>query len=285
MNTIYELLKSRFTQYLNLAIGIALLVLVFSSVSAKPNNKIEVCHVPPDNPTNSVLININANAVGAHQSDHGDLVTGLLETEGDGDLCEDGIDNDCDGLIDEEDVADCGGRAFRYVFITSQTFDGNMGGLAGADALCNIAADASTSSKLIGHNAFTAWLSDSNTDAIDRVSLGNGVEYRQLDSGDTLTFPAAASSPYIPLVAIITDENGDDNMLGSFVWTATLNNGTEDDNEDFNLCLNWTSTEGGLIDIYGFSTPGHPLLWTNSGVGVPPGCNNALKLYCFENQE
>ena len=60
----------------------------------------------------------------------------------------------------------------KIVFVTSQTFNGNLGGLAGADAKCNAAAMAATPSPLPG--TYTAWLSDSSIDARDRVTQSAG---------------------------------------------------------------------------------------------------------------
>ncbi|MFO0598144.1 MAG: hypothetical protein U0228_22770 [Myxococcaceae bacterium] len=53
----------------------------------------------------------------------------------------------------------------KLVFATSASFDGNLGGLAGADAKCQAAA---STSGLTG--TFKAWLSTSTVDAIDRIA-------------------------------------------------------------------------------------------------------------------
>ena len=68
-----------------------------------------------------------------------------------------------------EVIAICGDLLFKTVFVTSGAFDGDTdtgaGGLAGADDICNAAAMAAS---LAG--TYTAWLSDSVTDARDRVT-------------------------------------------------------------------------------------------------------------------
>jgi hypothetical protein len=60
------------------------------------------------------------------------------------------------------------------VFTSKASFDGNLGGLAGADEKCNTYAKAAG---LAG--TFRAWLSDSKTDAISRVP--DGGPWRVLD--------------------------------------------------------------------------------------------------------
>lgn len=58
-------------------------------------NKVEVCHSPPGNPTNTQIINVGPNAAATHIEQHGDfLLEGAIER------C-DAIDNTCDGNVDE----------------------------------------------------------------------------------------------------------------------------------------------------------------------------------------
>lgn len=104
--------------------------------AAAPAAKVQVCHVPPGNPANAHFISVAASAVPAHVG-HGDQVltgdgscsagvgecraAGTLICTGQGLVCDatplsppepteascnDGLDNDCDGLIDAQDP-DC----------------------------------------------------------------------------------------------------------------------------------------------------------------------------------
>jgi len=78
-------------------IVLAFMVSVFLG-SSRPAmaGKVEICHLPPDNPSNPRLITVNEAAVATHL-DHGDSFT---------EICDDGLDNDCDGLVDAADP-DC----------------------------------------------------------------------------------------------------------------------------------------------------------------------------------
>src|SRR5262249_19629866 len=71
----------------------------------------------------------------------------------------------CNGVLDCE----------RVVFVTSQIWYGNLGGLAGGDAKCQALANASPLSRVNGH-AFRAWLSTQQApapiNAADRIPHG-----------------------------------------------------------------------------------------------------------------
>jgi hypothetical protein len=99
--------------------------------------KVDICHIPPGNPENAHIISVSANAEPPHVTNHGDKVVpedgtctvgvgecaviGSLSCTAEGLVCnaepsqppeeveitcDDGRDNDCDGLIDEADP-DC----------------------------------------------------------------------------------------------------------------------------------------------------------------------------------
>lgn len=89
-------------QYILTLARLSVLVAIFSFASlligqqshaAQP--KVDVCHIPPGNPTNTQIISVGPNAAAQHIELHGDF---LLESAVE--RC-DAIDNTCDGFIDE----------------------------------------------------------------------------------------------------------------------------------------------------------------------------------------
>jgi hypothetical protein len=122
----------------------------------------------------------------------------------------------------------------KIIFLTSQAYDGNLGGLAGADAKCQSLAAAANLS-----GTFKAWLSDSTTNASDRLTHNTGSYVR--------TDGAVVAINWLDLIdsnikePIICDENKEcltslDSSL-QYVWTGSVANGKN--NYIFN-CADWT---------------------------------------------
>jgi hypothetical protein len=116
------------------------------------------------------------------------------------------------------------------VFVTRGQHDGNFGGLAGADAFCANAA----SSVALGGN-WIAWLSDSKTQANDRVK-GNGPWYLVGESSpifaDRTALTGAHTSPFD------RDERGT-HYSPAYVWIGL------DPFHPLTTCNDWTSTADG----------------------------------------
>jgi|GEM_PF-7091797 len=77
-----------------IAVGLAAVL----TPGAYAGGKVQVCHVSGKS-LKSKLLNLPSKAAQAHAR-HGDLIGGAQET---GQLCSDGIDNDCDGTVDNAD--------------------------------------------------------------------------------------------------------------------------------------------------------------------------------------
>ncbi len=163
----------------------------------------------------------------------------------------------------------------KRIFVTSTAYNGNLGGLAGADAKC---AARATAVGLSG--TWKAWISSGATDPTD--------------ARDRLT---QNSSPYVNMRGNKVADNWADLVDGSLdaainynesggsggaqAWTGSYSNGTRYFSQDCSASgAGWTSSTGtggdagleGLVD----STSG---TWSNHGTY---SCNGSLPLYCFE---
>jgi hypothetical protein len=165
----------------------------------------------------------------------------------------------------------CGTGGPCLVFLTSTVQDGDLGGLTGADAICQLRAQ---TANLPG--TFKAWLSDSTQSPATRFVQSPG-PYRRVD-GVTVANNWADLIDGTLAAPITVAENGavfDDLALRS--WTHTLANGTAGgvNNEH---CLNWTSNLVGEDGDEGqvVATSDN---WTDFASGT---CNNEFHLYCFQ---
>jgi hypothetical protein len=161
----------------------------------------------------------------------------------------------------------------KRVFVTSDTSNGLIGGLAGADARCMTAAGRG---KLGG--TWVAWLSGEGKNAIDRVTYGGA--YRLLNGNLVVARKSELTAG--ALTAAINRTELDELVTAPFlVWTGTRQTGTAGV-----TCANWSTADfytlGTLGNLESSSTAG----WTdNGGPGGgfrDTGCQVASRLYCFE---
>jgi hypothetical protein len=168
-----------------------------------------------------------------------------------------------------------GGLKTKKIFITSTTYNGNLGGLSGADTKCQTQASAAG---LTG--TWKALLSDSTTNARDRIGfdwdylvLVNGrpvakqVDLWLCNVGTTVT-------DTLPCIAEIErDESGNLVPANSAVWTGSNRLGKSSTTH----CSSWSSTsasgttgKSGVIDY----------TWLESSTST--GCTSTARLYCVE---
>jgi hypothetical protein len=162
------------------------------------------------------------------------------------------------------DSADAAKTMFR-VFVTSTTPTGNLGGVAGADALCNQLA---TAAKLGG--TYRAWLSVSGADAIDHIT-STGPWH--LVTGELVapnkTMLTGANLKHL----IDKDEKGATPPLAEDrTWTGTGANGRYVGPD----CAQWTGAGSGLVGEARNPTTGK---WTAL---VAEACTEVNRVYCFE---
>lgn len=169
----------------------------------------------------------------------------------------------------------------KRVFVTSTTYNGNLGGLVGADAKCQAGAD---SANLGG--TWKAWLSDSNTSANSRLTHNSG-PYKRLD-GVTVADNWADLIDGNLQNSIGTTETG--SIIGGwYVWTFTSLDGETLINKNSYNCHNWTTAGSaldndlGIVGNNGYTNEG----WTTSLLNPPCTGNYQVSspnihLYCFE---
>jgi hypothetical protein len=140
-----------------------------------------------------------------------------------------------------------------------------MGGLVGADRICQEGA-------LFG-GVWKAWLSDSTTNAIDRIAdVGPWYTMNGL-----YAFENKAQLAQTPSAIIDVDQWGIVVAASSY-YTGTHLGGTSADAN----CNNWTSAADGLLGVWGDGrqTRG-PATWTES-IFPPSTCLQYLNLLCIE---
>jgi hypothetical protein len=156
-------------------------------------------------------------------------------------------------------------KANLRAFVSSITHSGNLGGVAGADALCNTLA---TTAKLGG--TYRAWVSVTGADAIDHVT-STGPWH--LVTGE-LVAPNKAMLTSGSLKHLIDkDEKGATPPLAEDrTWTATGANGRYVGPD----CAQWTGAGSGLAGEARNNNAGK---WTDL---ASEACASVNRIYCFE---
>jgi hypothetical protein len=160
--------------------------------------------------------------------------------------------------------ADAAKASYR-VFVSSTTPTGNLGGVAGADALCNQLAKAAL---LTG--TYRAWVSVSGADAIDHVTSAGPFHLvtGELVAADKTKLASGTLSHLID-----KDEKGATPPAAEDrVWTATGGNGRYVAPD----CAQWTGAGSGLV---GEARNGNANAWTGL---VAEACSEVNRVYCFE---
>lgn len=157
----------------------------------------------------------------------------------------------------------------KIVFVSSTEQNGNLGGVAGADAICRgLAADAGL------HGLYRAWIATSSTD--DPVSrfYQSPAPYILVDGTMVATDWDDLTDGTL-LAPIDIDETGGVHS-GDFAWTNVNTDGSLTSAVTTEQCQGWTVTNVGgklgQVDTAG-------ALWTGpDGVG---GCVGVHHIYCF----
>lgn len=171
--------------------------------------------------------------------------------------------------------------AAKQMFVTSLAYDGNFGGLVGADAKCTTHA---TAAKLTGH--FVAFMSDSKTDALARITADGPWQFVGTTS---VAFNNKKNLETKPQSVYWTDENGTNLMPVTpdslSYWTGSVIGGTRATNDQ--VCLDWTAgnsaygSAGYVSGHDGFSQETAHWAGDPANGNFAP-CSNRLPLLCFE---
>ena len=193
----------------------------------------------------------------------------------DADVPDVGIDRNIpvDAASDDADAAPT--VTWKRVFVTSDTSNGILGGLAGADKRCT---DAAGRAKLDG-GPWVAWVSVSGKNAIDRITHEG--EYRLLDGRVVVSNKKQLASGTLtsPIDLFETGTVASGTLR---VWTGTFPDGTYSTKS----CEGWVSSNA--LDFGSIGTLDQPKngTWTRNGgpgPGFPDwGCQTIARLYCFE---
>src|ERR1043165_2711354 len=147
--------------------------------------------------------------------------------------------------------------ANNIVFVTSTLQNGNLGGLAGADAVCQARAVAGG---LLGK--YTAWLSDSTRSVSTRM-IHSSAPYQLpvlgAGGGEIVANNWADLTDGTIAFAITRTESGAA-VAANFAWTGSNANGS---GTGFN-CNNWTSIVDPLVGTVGQTNLTNSS-WTNNG--------------------
>jgi hypothetical protein len=188
------------------------------------------------------------------------------------------LDNNCDEVIDENT---------KYVFASANAYDGNMGGLSGADAICQAEAN-SALDPLPGQ--YFAYLSSSTVNARDRNTYvgEENYQWRRVDGTLLANCWSCFYDDGFLNQGTLPNHDADGALLDttSFfelnVWTGTQNGGTKFDFAS--TCNDWTSNSSSIFGRLGYADGG---LWEDT-VGKWQESRSAyecwapFRLYCVQ---
>jgi len=192
--------------------------------------------------------------------------------------CDDGNDNDGDGCS-----FSCT-TEYKMVFLTSNTYSGDLGGLDGADTICN---DLAVEAGL--HGTYKAWLSDSDVSVSERFTHSD-LPYVLVDKIENILSEETRitiADDWIGLTSgdirnrINRDEKLDTYGSRQSVWTNTQRDGEIMYTVPAKNCNNWSSSDSAYWGRYGYSFYTY-YKWTNSTYDIR--CNTInMRLYCFQD--
>jgi cysteine-rich repeat protein len=188
---------------------------------------------------------------------------------------------DCDDGNMDDDNDGCPSNCIlesRIVFVTSTMHTGNLGGLVGADAICNARA---ASANLSG--IYKAWLSTDQLNGTPATRfVQSTVPYRKVDGvlvannwADLIDGTIASPIDKTELNGAPPVGNTSCAVGAVTVWSATTISGTLSD--PIRTCTNWTSTSGGSNWGRAIASDSTWTNWCSGGI-----CSWSSPIYCFQ---
>ena len=162
----------------------------------------------------------------------------------------------------------------RTIFVTAETFDGNLGARDGGDTTCQAIA---TDAGLPG--TYRVWLSDMSSNAADVLASDAGP--LRLRNGTVVAASVDELAQKGPAVPVAVDERGrtvgggDCSDGGLVAWTGTSADGGKATKVD---CGRWSSSAGVAQGVGGLVAQGGPA-WTGACVR---SCDTTAALYCIQ---
>ncbi|MET0427913.1 MAG: hypothetical protein ABW026_05375, partial [Microvirga sp.] len=185
--------------------------------------------------------------------------------------CDDG------NMVDNDACSNACKAAQKIIFVTSQMYSGNLGGLAGADAKCQARAVAGM---LPG--TYLAWLSDSTGNPASRMTK-SAVAYVRPDGTKIANNWADLTDGGLIATVDMTELKGPTpvgttNCAGGgfkTVWTNTTPAGIQ--SSAFNSCSNWSSEAGGSAWGKADDATAAWTQWCSGGI-----CSWLSPIYCVQ---
>lgn len=177
-----------------------------------------------------------------------------------------------------------GTKKAHLIFSTKLNYSANLGGLSGADTICEMAAGAAG----LPGSPWKAILSSSTVDAKDRIVVTNSVynnnkTNRIVHTADPNDFWATRA-----VVSLAFDEYGDPSGPVWRAFSNTNENGTKRDVSSAQYCTDWTENTSNTVGFSfylinpAFTVGG----WLNQLGNAPVGtnCNTTRALTCINFQ-
>jgi hypothetical protein len=158
----------------------------------------------------------------------------------------------------------------KTIFIGGGFSAGDLGGLEGADALCNELSDET----LLISGTYKAWLSSNTVDARDRLTHNPG-PYK-LPNGIVVAESWADLVDGTLHHAINVNQHGGSTVWGNTVWTATSSSGQL--TSAAGTCSDWTDNAGpggANMGLFYFSDSN----WTQASGAI---CSAVKPIYCIQ---